>query len=100
MPVIKELSINNPAYNLTSYSSQYIYVGDCAIVNWVVYSSSNCTIHLEWSIDQSTTISTDSANLVALSSASIKMNINAQYCKFTVTGLTNPCVLQTNGFFF
>lgn len=100
MPVIKELTINNPAYNLSSYTSEFIYVGDCTTVIWIVYSSSNGSLQLEWSIDQSTTIDSESAPLVALTSRSIKTSINAPYCRFSVSGLTNPCVLQTTGFFF
>lgn len=89
-------------YNYNSFSTDYIFVGNSTLVEFLaITSSSNAVLSLNWSSDGGDSVlQTDSINLTSNVSGIIQTVIKASYVQMNITGLNNPCSLQTQGQYF
>ena len=89
-------------YTNTSFITDYIYIGNATLVEFLAYSSSpSAVLSLNWSSDAGATIlKTDSLNLTSNSSGIIQSIIKSSYVQMSITGLTNPCTFQSQGQYF
>lgn len=89
-------------YANTSFVTDFIFVGNATLVEFLVYtSSSSSVLSLNWSSDNGSSIlSTDSLDLISNTSGILQSVIKASYVQMSITNLDNPCTLYSQANFF
>lgn len=103
MVVIEECSnvYPNNSYHSSSFSTDYIFIGNSTFLEFVVYTNSNSSsLSLEWSSDGENTLLIDTLAIISTEAAVFQSVIKASYVKMNVINLDVPCTLFTQGMFF
>jgi hypothetical protein len=100
MPEADELFNNNPAYNSPTFVSEWLNISSSNSLYIIVFSSSAYTCTIDYTIDdQYQIISTESTFSEANTSKEFVLYAKTRFLRLTVSGLTNPCILRTQGWF-
>ena len=101
MPEIKEGYQNTSNFNEASWTTNDIFIADCACVSFIVYCSVDCNMSINWKIDKSADLLTDSKSVTANTGTLIYSPVKARYATFSVDTFDSlPCDLKTSAFFF
>ena len=101
MPLIVEYSNNIQSYNQTSYTGPFVFIADVSAIEFMIYTDSSCLATINWSVDGVNIIASDSFNITAnVLFITPTQLIKTAYVQLSLTGLTNPCQLITDCFYF
>lgn len=96
----KEIFKNDPAYTNPTYITDWFNVNSYNTIVYTVFSSNNCDIFIDFSIDLNyTTIITETDSVSAGTSTTMQTTIKASYARFRVTNIINPSSLVVQGFY-
>lgn len=101
MPQIKELCSSYTNYQLTNYSSQWIFLSDISTITLSFVCTNNCTLTISYSVDENyEMITQETYNIVSNTMIDIiNQKVKTRYIKVEITGITIGSNLIIQGFY-
>ena len=101
MPLIKKLSVIEDSYAYTSFTSDYIFLGDVSSLTLSFLCSNNCDLAFEYSIDEKhEVIYTETFSIISNTPLSfLNKLVRTRYIRVLITNIPLFSKLLVQGFY-